>query len=115
MANLDDILTTLKNVVTAFNSFTNAFFAVDGLTGASGIGTPTVIKKGYARFVTLSVIVGGSAAGSIHDTTSVAAASTTNVVCGIPTTPGVYSIYLICNNGLVVVPGSGQLCAIAYS
>ena len=115
MANIDDAITTLKNIVTAFNSFTSAFYRVDGVTGAPGISTPTVVKNSYTRLVTLSVIVGGTAAGTIHDTTTVAAAATTNVLCGIPTTPGVYSLYLICNNGLVVVPGSGQLCALAYS
>jgi hypothetical protein len=115
MANNDDFLTQLKNIVSGINSFTSAFYSVDGLTGANGISTSTVVKTSGARLVTLSVIVGGSAAGTINDTTTVAGAASSNAVCGIPTTAGVYSIYLICNNGLVVVPGSGQIVSIAYS
>jgi hypothetical protein len=115
MANMDDAVTVLKNIVTSFNSLVTAFYSVDAVTGANGISTATVVKTGSARLVTLSVVVGGTTAGTINDTTTVAGASASNVVCGIPTTAGVYSIYMICNNGLVVVPGSGQVCSIAYS
>lgn len=113
MSSLNDILTAAKNIVTALNQLGQTYLNVEGSMSVTDITAATVIKDGQGRIARVSVVVAGSAAGSIYDANSTTA--TTGKVWTIPTTAGVTEINLPVNTGIVVAPGTGQTIAISYS
>ncbi len=78
------------------------------------ITAATVIKASIGVINRVSVIVAGSTAGSVNDTTTTGAAATANEVFSIPNTTGVYPVNFPCKKGIVVVPGTGQTIAVAF-
>lgn len=110
---MSDILTAAKNVVTAINQLGQTYLQVQGSRQSSGITAATLVQSGQGRVARVSVIVAGSAAGAIYDAS--ASTATTNQVWVIPNTVGVTDVNLPVNNGIVVVPGTGQTIAISYS
>lgn len=113
MISLSDILTTAKNVVTAINGLSQTYLSVQGNQIYSDITAATLLKKGPGRVATISIIAGGSAAGTIYDTNN--ASLTNNPIFTIPTTAGVTFINLPVVNGIVVAPGTGQTVSVSYS
>lgn len=75
----------------------------------------TVVKATPGFVVRVSVSVAGSAAGTVHDASTVVAAVTANVIAAIPATVGTYSIEFPASSGIVVKPGTGQTVAISYN
>lgn len=75
----------------------------------------TVVKATPGFVVTLSVVVAGSAAGSLHDAATVAAGVASNQIFAIPATAGVYTINFPATSGIIVKPGTGQTIAISYN
>lgn len=110
---LSDLLTALKNVVTALNGYTLAFRQVNGISTTEAITAQTVIKQSTGRVASVSVIVAGSAPGHLYD------ASQPNIVIAplyvIPNTVGVFVVNLPTDTGLVVVPGTGQTVTVSWS
>jgi hypothetical protein len=93
-------------------------YAKDPLAGyavAFNVTSPTVIKTGQGIVAVVSVIVAGSTAGAVHDAASTGATSVANQIAAIPTNIGVLPIRLPVNSGLTVIPGTGQVLAVAYS
>lgn len=86
--------------------------SVFNLTTASG--NTRVIKTGAVRAARVSVIVAGSAVGSINDTATVAGVSVSNQLFVIPNTVGIYTLDWPCTAGMVVIPGTGQTVAVTY-
>lgn len=118
MANLDDIFVTAKNIVTAFNSFTQSNIQLSGNSNTTNTllaGTTTVVKNGAGRIVTLSVIAPGSTTGSIYDTNATNLVASTNIQAVIPNTSGLYPTNMVFTKGIVVTTGTGQTVAITYS
>lgn len=113
MASLSDLLTAAKNVVTAINQLGQTYLQVQGLRVYSNITSPTVIQSGQGRVVRVSVIVAGSADGSIYDANS--SAATTDKLVTIEKIVGIYEVNMPVNNGIVVHPGTGQTVSISYS
>ena len=60
------------------------------------------------------VILAGATAGSINDAASVAAAAIANEIFAIPNVVGSYLVDAPCSNGIVVIPGTGQVVALTY-
>ena len=110
---LSDILTAVKNVVTALNNASQTYLQVNGVTNSTGITSSTVVKSSSGRLATVSVISGGSANGTIYDSSTLS--STGNPIFTIPNTPGVFFVNMPVNSGIVVVPGSGQSVTVSYS
>lgn len=81
------------------------------LAAAGGV---QLIKAGKVRAARVSVIVAGSAVGSVNDVATTGAAAVTNQIFVIPNTVGVYTLDWPCNSGLVVTPGTGQTLVISY-
>jgi hypothetical protein len=114
MASLDDILTAQKNGVVAINNV--------ALTNQRGLGTTTsltvtaetVIYVGKGYLVNFSVVVAGSAAGKISNSSAGSPAANT-ALCAVPATVGVYKTGQVFTNGLVVTPGTGQSINVTYS
>jgi hypothetical protein len=118
MANLDDIFVTAKNIVTAFNSFTQSNLQLSGNSNTTNTllaGTTTLVKGTAGRIVTLSVIAPGSTTGSIYDTNATNLLASTNIQAVIPNTSGIYPANLVFTKGIVVTTGTGQTVAITYS
>lgn len=113
MSSMSDILTAAKNVVTAISQLGQTYLSVEGSRLYSDITAATVVLSGQGRIARVSVVVAGSATGSIYDAND--ATATSNKLWTIPTTAGITEINLPVNNGIVVAPGTGQTIAISYS
>lgn len=113
MTSLSDILTSSKNIATALNQLGQTFLETQGIKMYSDISIPTVVQTGQGRIAKLVVVEPGSAVGTVYD--AAATNATTNKLFEIPTTAGIIDIFLPVNNGIVIIPGTGQTVAISYS
>ena len=120
MANLDDIVTVLKNGVVAMNDLTaslNAFRqSYSSFVGSKtylGITDDSLVYTGAGRLV--SVLVTGTNGGTIHDAATVATATAANVIYNLPTTANLYQVNVPFFEGLVVNPGSSVTVSLTYS
>lgn len=113
MASPTDILTTLKNIVTAISNAAQTYLNVQGALSYSDISTASLIHTGPGRVCNVIVTTAGTTTGSIYDANS--AAATTNKVYVIPNTVGVYVVNFPINYGIVVAPGTGQVVSISHS
>lgn len=121
MANLDDIVTVLKNGVVAMNDLTaalNAFRqAYSNFVGNNtylGITDNSLIYDGPGRLVNV-VVSSAAAGGTIHDAASVSTATTSNIIFAIPNAVGTSQVNIPFFNGLVVKPASTSVVGLAYS
>jgi hypothetical protein len=114
MASLDDILTTQKNGVIAINAYVTAINFHAGQSQSREIAATTVVKTSSGWVANISVIVAGSAVGYIYDTNN-SGTLTGNRIYTIPNTVGTYTVNMPTNNGITIVPGTGQTVAIGYS
>lgn len=87
----------------------------EGGLSALDVTTATVIKASSGRSYRVSVIVAGSAAGTLNDCATTAAAGATNQIGTIPSTIGTYLFNWPHATGIVLVPGTGQTLAISYT
>jgi hypothetical protein len=110
---LSDILTAVKNIVTALNNAAQTYSNVNGLQSNANIISATVVKNGSGRLATVSIVVGGSANGTIYDANSTV--STSLPIFTIPNTPGVIFANIPVTYGILVIPGSGQTVTVSYS
>lgn len=113
-ASTDDILTALKSVVTAINTQTQNNTNIAGARDFFGITTATYVKSGAGRIVRISVVVIGSAVGTIYDAASVSDLSKPIYKVTFAAT-GIQIVDLPFQYGLLVVPGSGQTLAGSFS
>ena len=86
-----------------------------GTNMTANITAAAVLKAVPGRVAKVSVIVAGSAPGSVNDCATTGAAAAGNSIFVIPNTVGVYSVDMPTNNGVTVVPGTGQTVAVSYS
>ena len=114
-ASLDDILTAQKNGVIALNSIYHTMLNQDGMLNALEISSPTLVQLGPSKLADVVVIVAGSTVGYIYDAGTVAAAVTGKRAFVIPNTVGMLQASFPFQNGIVVIPGSGQIVSISYS
>lgn len=112
-ASLSDILTAIKNLVEAVNNASQAYRAVNGVSTKEGITAPIVLKASPGRIASVSVIVAGSAPGTLYDSSQ--ASVPTAPLYLIPNTVGVFVVNLPTDTGLLVVPGSGQTVTVSWS
>lgn len=85
-----------------------------GLKVAFNKTAATIIQAGVGRVAKVSVIVAGSAVGSVNDVATTGAAAVGNQLAVIPNTVGVYDVDMPVATALVVVPGTGQTVAVSY-
>jgi hypothetical protein len=76
---------------------------------------PIPLPAGPGVLATVSVIVAGTTAGTLNDIDSVGNVATANVFFTIPNSVGIWQMFWPFNNGLVVVPGTGQTVAVSWS
>jgi hypothetical protein len=94
----------------------NEIIPVDtGIFQVYNITAATVIKATRGYIARVSVIVAGSAVGTINDCATTGAAAVGNQVGVIPNTVGILSYGFPCATGIVIVPGTGQTVAVSYA
>jgi hypothetical protein len=113
MSSLTDILTATKNIVTAINSAAQTYANVNGIQTRLDLTSATLVKSGEGRVSYISVTVAGTTVGKAYDATSTS--GTSNAICAIPNTIGVYQVNIPFTTGLVVTPGTGQTVTVSYS
>ena len=121
MANLDDIVTVLKNGVVAMNDLTAALNAFrqsySSFVGSNtylGVTDDSLVYTGAGRLVNV-MVTAGTAGGTIHDAATVAEATTANVIFNLPTTTGLTQVNVPFFDGLVVNPGTSVTVSLTYS
>lgn len=114
-ASLDDILTAQKNGVVAINNLSSTFARDQGSTTSLTVTTDTVVVTGRGYLASFSIIIAGSANGTINNAQTVALAVANTALCATPLTVGVYEAGLVFTNGLVIKPGTGQSINVTYS
>lgn len=115
MASLDDILTTQKNGVVGVNGLNQTMRRAQGTNTSSTVTAQTLVVAGKGYLVGFSVVVAGSAAGTISNAATTASVATPNAMCATPTTIGVYPCGQVFTNGLVITPGTGQSVNVTYT
>lgn len=110
---LSDLLTALKNAVTAVSSLAQTYLNVQGAQNFSGLTATTVVKASSGRVAIISVIVPGSGTGTVYD--SVVTGITTKPLFVIPMTVGVYVVNLPASFGITIAPGTGQTVSGSFS
>ena len=113
MANLDDVLSTLKLLNNQLSAWVSAQRRAQGNLTSALITTGTLVITGPGRLVSMTVIVAGSA-GAIYNSATVAGAAAANELAVIPATIGIVQLGMEFNAGLVVVPGSSQTVVVTY-
>jgi hypothetical protein len=121
VANLDDIVTVLKNGVVAMNDLTAALNAFrqsySSFVGSNtylGVTDDSLVYTGAGRLVNV-MVTAGTAGGTIHDAATVAQATTANVIFNLPTTTGLTQVNVPFFDGLVVNPGTSVTVSLTYS
>ena len=81
------------------------------------ITASTVVKATAGRLVRVSVIVAGGSAGGCYDVATTGAAAQANQILAIPTTATAGTVYFLdfpTSAGIVCMPGSSGVLAVAY-
>jgi len=112
-ASTSDVLSAIKNIVTALANATQTYLNVNGTLNAANISTPTVVKTSAGRIAEVSVLTAGTAPGIIYDGATLTA--TTKPLGVIPNMVGIFTVNLATSFGLLVVPGTGQVVTVGYS
>jgi len=115
MASLDDILTTQKNGVVALNNVFQALNVLNPTATSATVTSSALIVSGRGRLISFSVVVAGSASGTIHNANSPTGNTAANALVATPNTIGVYEANVVFSNGLLIVPGTGQSINVTYS
>ena len=79
------------------------------------ISAANVVTTNTGHVASISVITAGSTPGTVNDVATTGGAATANEVFVIPNTVGRYPIDFPFFNGLVIVPGTGQVVAVSYA
>lgn len=108
------ILSTLQNIVTAINSQVANATNIAGAQDFYNIASATMIKTGVGRIVNVSVVVPGSAVGTIYDAQNVNDTSRPIYKITFAAT-GIQTVNLPFQYGLLIVPGTGQTVAGSFS
>ena len=109
---LGDLLTAAKNIVTAVAAAAKTYQTVAGSANMAAISANTVVKASPGRLCVVTVTTAGSAVGHVYDSST---AATGRPVFVIPTTVGVYQVFMPMQYGIYAAPGSGQVFTVGYS
>lgn len=113
-ASIDDILTTLKSIATALNTQVQNDTNLAGAQDFYNVTSATYVKNGSGRIAIISVVVIGSAVGTVYDAVSVS--DITRPIYKITfAATGIQVVDLPFQYGLLVVPGTGQTLAGSFS
>lgn len=85
-------------------------------SSTKNITAATVVKAAPGKVLTVTIVDDGSGGGFVHDADSTGTAAAANAILALPTGSGPLSIEanFPCSTGIVVVPGTAQVIAIAW-
>lgn len=86
-----------------------------GSASVLNITAATVIKAKPGTLFRIAVNTAGSAAGAAYDASATSGNTAANLIAGIPNAAGVISLEWPCNNGILIVPGTGQVLSVSFS
>ncbi|CAM2168026.1 conserved hypothetical protein [Burkholderia latens] len=86
-----------------------------GSLSALDVSASTVVKTSPGTLYRVSVTTAGSAAGAAYDAAATNGNVATNLIAAIPNTVGVYLLEWPCANGILIVPGTGQVVSVSYA
>lgn len=113
-ASLDTIVTNIQNITSAINVANTNFVNVNGLQDFWKITSPTVVRVGAGRIARISVIVAGSATGTVYDASI--ATDLSRPLYIIPMTLGfLQEVNLPVQYGVLIVPGTGMTVSGSFS
>lgn len=88
---------------------------MSGVASKLNISADDLVKSTSGRLVTVAVLTAGSAAGAVHDASTIGDAAAANKIGTIPNTVGIYTFDWPCANGIVYKVGTGQVVSIKYT
>ena len=112
-ASLDTIVTNIQNLANAVFTASTNYSNVNGLQDFFNVTAATVIRTGNGRICRVSVIVAGSAAGTVYDANSTT--DTSRPIYKISNALGITDVSLPVQYGVMIVPGTGQTVAGSFS
>ena len=112
-ASLDTIVTNIQNISSAISAASTNLTNINGANDFFNITAASVIKSGPGRIVKVSVIVAGSANGTVYDASLTT--DTSRPIAIIDMSVGIQDVGLPVQYGIMIVPGSGMTCAGSYS
>ena len=112
-ASLDTVVTNIQNLANAVFTASTNYSNVNGLQDFFNITAATVIRSGQGRICKVSVIVAGSASGTVYDANSTT--DLTRPIYKIANTVGVVDVSLPVQYGVMIVPGTGMTVAGSFS
>jgi len=113
-ASLSDLLSAMQNGVTAMNAFVTALTRETPALSSGQLAADKLVQIGFVRVLGVSIVTGG-AAGGLYDAASTTLATSGTQVYVTGTTAGFYPVNMVFTNGLVYLPGAGQVVAIFYT
>ena len=115
MATLDDVVTVQKNGVIGVNNINKLIVYTLGQVTCHTVTSTTLVVTGAGHIVNFSVVVPGTTNGFIYDANSTSAIATSNCLSATPTTLGIFQCSQKFDDGIVIVPGTGQSINVTYS
>jgi hypothetical protein len=119
MADLSDILTTLKNGVIGVNNLSQTLSGIDGHFNGTAVSAaltaPTLVYAGTGVVSSISITVAGTVTGTVNNAATTGAAAASNALCAIPNTVAVFHVNMPFTSGLVISPGTGQSVVVSYT
>jgi hypothetical protein len=86
-----------------------------GSLSSLNISAATVVKARPGTLFRVSVTTAGSAAGAVYDAATTGGNVAANLVAAIPDAAGVIELEWPVANGILIVPGTGQVLSVSYS
>lgn len=84
-------------------------------SSAVNLTSATRVKNAAGRVFRVSIIVAGSAPGTVNDCATTGAAAVSNQIATLPNTVGTLELDWPFATALVIVPGTGQTVAASYN
>ncbi len=110
-ATLSAILNTPKSV---FNLATTELFLA-GNTTSKAVSASTILSTQAGWIANIQVLAAGSAPGFIYNGPTFDAVADANKLMPIQNSIGLQHGFVNFNNGMIIVPGPGQLVNVTYS
>lgn len=110
-----NLATIASNITSASSAVVTKIAYLAGTTTSATVTAQTLIIAGAGRLVSFSVIIAGTAAGTINNSATTGAVAAGNALVAVPTTIGSYQVGQHFSAGLVITPGAGQSINLTYS
>lgn len=109
------LLSAMLNAVQGINGFSSTQTFIAGNTTSPAYATSVVLSTSAGWIANIQVLAAGSGQGFIYNCPTFATAVNATKLMPIQTTVGSQKGWCNFNNGMVLIPGPGQLVSVTYS